>query len=257
LLFYNISGNCANIENNNNAGAQIRSMSYEYYICPDTQHLLLVLVAGDKAGILTFVTFSMVVSSSSSLLLDHHCEEEHYPQYLHTQKFHIGQPRQQQHGVISKARDSTTNDTNSSTGILGIAFHRERKFLALCTSNGLVQVYSFDHLMLMILMNFKSINHDVNETTIENGSCNVQLMNTNVAAGLLIWSKQNVGNTPIRSILFDPINDTILYGGYDKKITIITITNNQWTIARELHVNGTVRLWVYFLKNRTCVTFDF
>ena len=132
-------------------------------------------------------------------------------------------------GVNNNSRSSTSQISNSSGGILGIAIEFERGMMAVCTSNGLVQVFSLSHLLSFTMNNTPNMTR--NDHHDSRGP---------YSKGILLWSSQNITTSAIRCIVFGPKNtNALMYGGYDKMIILVDI--DQWTITRELNVQGTVR----------------
>jgi hypothetical protein len=208
---------------NNSNGTQIRSLAAGYYDngrnqTDESDHMSLLIMAGDKGGCITIITFDVSIYPPNN------------PLYIDTKQFRVIQqhPPQAQYIVkeayMNEHCGSNTNHTSSSNGgILGIAMEVERGMMAICTSSGLVQVFSLPSLLSNALHNIQTVT-----------SSNQYDQN-----GSLLWSSQNVTSSAIRCITFGP-NDTstLMYGGYDK--TIILVDTDQWTITRELSVQGTV-----------------
>lgn len=201
---------------NNRNGTQIRSLAAGYF-----SGTSLVIAAGDKSGCVTLVTF--LVSTAVA------AQQVNFPVYIDTKQFSVAQQQEERNLKELYGEEKYNNNgtnQNSSCGVLGIAFEFRRGMMAICTSSGLVQVFSLSHLLSFGTNNTPTIN-DNHHDSLHSSKCK------------LLWSTQNINASAVRCIIFGP-NDTntLIYGGYDK--TIIMVDIDRWTTIRELHVQGTV-----------------
>jgi hypothetical protein len=211
----------------NSNGTQIRCLAAGYYhsCLPmynnnvDEPDVSLIIAVGDKGGCITIVTFDSTLQAND-------------PLYFDTKEFNAThQYNYKEVHMDDLYNRSSTNHNNSSGGILGIAFELERGMMAVCTSSGLIQVFSLSHLISLGTHNAAAMTSD--DFNDRHGS---HIRN------ILLWSSQNLASSAIRCIIFGPNNtNTLMYGGYDKTIVLVDI--DQWTITRELSVQGTVRCY--------------
>jgi WD40 repeat protein len=105
--------------------------------------------------------------------------------------------------------------------VLGLALQMELGIMATSTSGGLVQVHSLAHFI------FSKSDH------------------THEAAAIL-WSRQHKGGA-VRCVTVSPSDNLLAFGGYDK--TVVLVDTQQWVVARELPLQGTVRILRYVVFN--------
>jgi WD40 repeat protein len=156
------------------------------------------MVAGDKSGALTLILFQTGSATST------------HPVFVEKRPLMPTAP---------EASNSCLRESGNKSAVLGLAFEWDCGLLAVCTSDGLVEVLSMAHVM---------------------ESCDQTSKRHQALSGdSVVWAMQSSGGA-VRSVVFSPPQHHLMaFGGYDK--TVVLVDTRQWVVSRELSVQGTVR----------------